>query len=1504
MEEKSVLSYFDGDFSHLQLNPSVFCECREFFIHTQSSAWTEKNALFLQSYKFLEYSLVHPTLDGPTQLACFDTISVWLRRVFTACKQDVRFKQNVWESVERPFWSILFNLPSTRASIPGVTGVQLAVKDLFTKTLQVYLLTCPDEEIKKNTLVQLLQQSLCWDRHAKVVCTAIQILVKYTGAESVFSFQPDFISRSIKYLKDYSYAQAISTTVLTVLGLYYQTLCDKYDDKEVAEDEWMNLWCPEILTEFYGDDRQTQSGMSSFLIPSLLSVSPNITPKFLTALQRYPDASKDAKDAACLFALKIAKDGKLIQHLDLNNEHSFLRSLILHKDAKIQLACFNLIALCPNISTPLTVEEFDCIESRIQFAFGIADSDTRQILLKSMHDFFVRIRASCHALQRNIRYKRSPSISEDAKIIERSQRFLEHFISVCIGYLHPTCNYQQVLSSLGFLKALVTLGLDGLVEESMMKERQHSFPFQIQILNKDLTRILIDRLIDPYDTIRDLSLSILLSYKDLPGHTNSEDLRFLFNHGLRLLNSVRVHECEGGAKTICLCNHFMEKLQPGNTYKNIRTILDLLQGNVEAARKSLLQAAVSYPIQGYLIQLSYTFSGSSIFSFLKNNDNEWKSLIIEILQLSESVWLLVKDILCDDSPEGNLPKGQEDSGVSENLEDTPAQLILSYSWRSIKEISSLLSMILIKCNSFYPDVFEYSSLDHYGFLMMSWLWEIRHRGAFTSVYPCFVSYCSFLFAMKDETLSRMPIPWLQKNIDVIQEKSSFITRRSGGIPFSITGILVAGKEKNKALLSKTILTLIDLAKEKINVADSDAGKVELPQVHAMNSLKTIFTEHRLSSVSLEYLEPAIALAIEGFSHELWPIRNCSVMLFTALMNRSFGNKRPKGVVNLGNTKGLSTKTFFSKFPSLRPYLLKELQNSVDTLRSNNQASTGLYPILNLFSRLQYAYTYPNEEEWEGVKEFEPLLLQCTASKICKVREIAALSLTCLIDGSHLREFVVTQLKNVEVLTQNELHGRLLTVRAMLAGLLSNLTGDSKNVFFDKVSLTLLSCFSEITSNKRSFYIKKLFLEIIQNYFMLHTDRDAKRLQQLRRMTMDYCKRILFEKKSWPLYGQSFIGLPIHLQTAAEIFLQNLKEFSIHSDTHSVGFLVSKLLRYEFYEVQIATLDHILDHPRKRVIVNNPEIMQALVDLSLEHQWSQLRAPALALLSDLLEAKNYKSMMLDCAKIIEVIQSNESLPVRESLLILLGSYLKQLFVEGNAEFSNYYYCWVDILLKFTNEYMAFSSRKAALSSLIHFGISFSKNSDTINFTGFCILPLIYGDVLNDDDEELRQDAVTYACEVLQVSDLCINEVWSLWKQATKEAFGSSSEFQACVNKRIIVHNGLAKASQQLKSVLIRDSALFETERQNLYYSDYQKLQDLLYYASPSSEELRSWAQDGIESIKQCFTNVQIDGALGRTSDPNVWYVIFRIVQVAKHVNVSLDEVHKLMRMIEAHPDFCY
>lgn len=1498
----SVIKAASLDLESLPSQPTVssFQQLRETFIQSKSEDWYLKNGLFFRYYSFLKSSLENATLDGPSQVACLDTISVWLRRIFNACKQDPEISKYVWDTMELKFWTNLFSLPANKISIPGLTGVQVAVKDVFSKSLQLYLLVCPSEDIKNYFLLDSLKHALHWDRHAKVVCTAIQLLVKVTGAEAVFAFQPDFFEQSLKLLKDYSYAQAISSTILTVLTLRFKSLSEEIEDREEVETKWMNIWCPIILDEFYGNDRQVQAGMSSFLIPSLLGVSPGITVKFLSRLQNYPNVSKDARDAACLYALKIAKDSKIIKNLDLVKEHAFVKTLFKHPDIKIQLACFRLIALCPNVSSPLSFEDFDCLESNIEFSFNVLDPDSRQILLKSMQDFFIRLRASCHSIARTMRSRHSDKVALSG-LLDRAMQFLTSFISVCKKHLYPTCNYQQVLVSLSFLDTLISFGLDDNVESSSVREAQHVFPFSMVIIDRDLSRLMIDRLKDPYDDIRNLCLKILLSYKSLPGFISDSDAYFLFNHGLELLNAVRSHECDGGAKTIYLCNHFMEKSVQGSILANTKVILNRLKSNIEHAKTSLLEAAVNCPLQGYLIQLTYIFQSLSP-TIVKNDNESWKNIVMELIKASETIWGLIKDVLCDDSPEGNLPDGEGEGGIVSNLEDTPAQLILSYSWRSLKETSSLLTVLLTKCLSLFDEEFTPFTLNYYGELMMTWLWEIRHRGAFTSVYPCFIEYCSFLFECNKHEISELPDPWLHKNLSVIQEKSSFITRRSGGIPLSITAILVAGKDKREQLIEQTVISLISIAKQPVEQKNI-AGQFDLPQVHAMNTLKTIFTEHRLSSVSVEYLEPAIALSIEGFSHELWPIRNCSVMLFTALINRAFGSKKPKDAVNLGNNKGLSTKMFFSKFPTLHDYLLRELEVSVASLSSNDQPSTGLYPILNMFSRLQYAQPYGNENEWTGLSQFEPLIFKCTASRICKVREIASLSLTCLLDCSKMTTFIVSQLKGVAGLQQNEIHGKLLTIRAVLSCFFSKLTLQQVQEFYEVVPLAFINCFLEFTSSKTSFYAKKLFLEVLNSYFMSNTDSNAKRLQQLRRMTMDYCKRMLLDRKANATNVFNTIGLPIHQQMAATIFLENLKEFSVYCDAHSIGFLVSKLLHYEFYEVQLTTLRSIVDSPRKKIIVNNPEILQALIKLTPRNQWSQVRALALSLLSDSLNSTSYRLLGISCSDMISNILSNECLPIKESFIVLLGSCIKQLKTENFLEYKVTFAKWVEILLSYSNEYQPFSSRKAALDSIIHFDLFNAELTAEAFSPEFYILYLLLGDFLNDDDEEIRSLAANHAYQVLGTSAQCVTEIWNLWKLRTKAIFGGQHDFQHCINKRLILEDGCELASVQLDNALARNCSLFERERQNLYYSDNQKLEDLLFYASFPNEKLKDWATDGINAILSRFEDVSRDGPLGKTSDPNVWFTIYKIIRIAEHVHLPLDRVHNLMNRIDGHPSFC-
>lgn len=58
---------------------------------------------------------------------------------------------------------------------------------------------------------------------------------------------------------------------------------------------------------------------------------------------------------------------------------------------------------------------------------------------------------------------------------------------------------------------------------------------------------------------------------------------------------------------------------------------------------------------------------------------EWKNLQLRIVSLCSRTWDQVKDVLCNDSPEGHLPQGLDDIDIVDSKD------VLSYSFRAIDE---------------------------------------------------------------------------------------------------------------------------------------------------------------------------------------------------------------------------------------------------------------------------------------------------------------------------------------------------------------------------------------------------------------------------------------------------------------------------------------------------------------------------------------------------------------------------------------------------------------------------------------------------------------------------------------------------------------------------------------------------------------------------------------------------------------------------------------------------
>jgi hypothetical protein len=185
----------------------------------------------------------------------------------------------------------------------------------------------------------------------------------------------------------------------------------------------------------------------------------------------------------------------------------------------------------------------------------------------------------------------------------------------------------------------------------------------------------------------------------------------------------------------------------------------------------------------------------------------------------------------------------------------------------------------------------------------------------------------------------------------------------------------------------------------------------------------------------QYVAKAVELSVTGFKSSRWAVRNSSMMVFAAVVQRALDNEKNDS----GGARAATTLEFFSRFPGLFPFLLSELAavtgyevefksswpHAVRRTASSPPVSTGsgrvakgshqgglhpsLYPILLLLSKLRAAMTgalplTPKQEqvaETKGLCEanvalFIPLIESCRGEEVQQVRFMAARALTALI----------------------------------------------------------------------------------------------------------------------------------------------------------------------------------------------------------------------------------------------------------------------------------------------------------------------------------------------------------------------------------------------------------------------------------------------------------------------------------------------------------------------------
>ncbi|XP_063957410.1 tRNA (32-2'-O)-methyltransferase regulator THADA-like [Lytechinus pictus] len=796
-----------------------------------------------------------------------------------------------------------------------------------------------------------------------------------------------------------------------------------------------------------------------------------------------------------------------------------LYQAVSHSTHQIRIDTIGL--LCDSNKTTEDVSQMDLSLLIFALALNLNNSSPsfRQQFISHIKKLLVRLRESGRILL--MKSQRAGNSNDNSSGLHiKYKEFLEWLCSLMFDNLSPGFGYPCRATSLQILTAIHSTfngSSSGLFDISLLWCRKR-------------VNLLVMRLMDNYESNRIMAFDLLASLPpDILGLQDAQELEDCYRVAYNLAVSNKPYNCETAAFVFRLLirqtqprlhtslsktsNVEAKENQPqarldvrssieSNTICVIQNICDTLEGQVEVAGESLLEAAVQGPMYGLLHCLRILLRDTDLR--MVQMADAWKCIITRFIQLCFDVAEVAAKVVCNSSPEGFIPSEQkqvideeclsvEEDGTSSKLETfhvTP-QMILVCCWRSMKEVSLLLGELSQRTPMEDGDsegLITSAQMESIGTFFMKLLRESKHRGAFELAYAGFIQLTSRIWS-EPSSIDGLPQQWLSELLQEITSNQSMLcaTRRSAGIPFAIQALLLPEpKEVAKPLFHHTMTTLLTLAQPPSDIQDHTA------RVHALNILRALFRDTKLGQEVLPYIGDGVKAAILGFAAKLWAVRNSATMLFSALISRIFGVKRARD--ELARKNCMTGREFFSRFPSLHSFLLEQFQHAQEVENKSKAGVTtlhpNLFPCLLLLSRL---YPSPNDANNTNMSmsSFMPYVIRAGCSAIHKTRSIAATALVPLVPPNQL---VHTLNHLIDVLLgaanhpkphPNAIHGILIQIDGLLKkNLRESILPES---ILDDLTSIILPRIPQLmwlaSSENKSYITRAVFTSIIKDFFV-------------------------------------------------------------------------------------------------------------------------------------------------------------------------------------------------------------------------------------------------------------------------------------------------------------------------------------------------------------------------------------------------------------------------------------
>ncbi|KNE71473.1 hypothetical protein AMAG_15699 [Allomyces macrogynus ATCC 38327] len=702
-----------------------------------------------------------------------------------------------------------------------------------------------------------------------------------------------------------------------------------------------------------------------------------------------------------------------------------------HPSSSLRTDALGLLSDVKRHTQPLTTSDLAFLQSFLRHNLADASPEFRENMQARLGKIFDRMRHSAYALHRTatrIPPNAPPEVlaaARDAQtLVDVYRAFLAWTVDAAMAWLVPGVTYPRALSVLLVIEALLATFGPGDRRRVPMPHgfnAEHcavpEFPFDIPLDTfRNATTLLDVVRTCPYDEIQGAAHRLLVQ---LPAGCadvvrRAGGARAVLEHGAKWMASPRACDAQAGAVIVDVA--YIVRAKAAADAASVDDGMDvddadlradqfiahfttLAHAQMDRARANLVEAAAADPLPATFLAVR------QIMRRLPAAEVDAMSM----LQLAKDACQIVLPILADVSPEGNLPEDVREDVDGDEATET-SQLVLSYSWRVVKQACDLLggvaAKIAVKGNAeFFRQTGEY---------FIGLMQTIRHRGAFSAVSPNLIVLCDRITEETDQVKM-----WLQDTLHSVADTDFSVTRRSGGLPYLIVALVTSpGCRK---WLPITFAHLFDA----VDAAPAQAA-VEV-QVNCMNVLRRLFEDSQLAKDAAASIGPGFMLAIRKLTHADWGVRNAGLMLFSTLINRIFGSKKVKDERHVLNK--VTGKEFFHRFPALHAFLLEHL--GLAAAAEDSAASAALFPLLTLLARMAPS-VFDAANAHLSLAAFVPVGMACAASRQWKVREMAAEAMVSLVSADAVAEHCAAVIRDrIPNAGHNAVHGYLLQLRALV-----------------------------------------------------------------------------------------------------------------------------------------------------------------------------------------------------------------------------------------------------------------------------------------------------------------------------------------------------------------------------------------------------------------------------------------------------------------------------------------